>query len=144
MATIKGLDRLTAKLNDISEADYKQAMNKAVLLVSNQAKLLTPVDTGDLRGSIRSHVRIVSPKNIVGIVGTSLEYAPYVEFGTGVRGMATNTNENVNISHDPAWTGQEAQPYLYPAITMNKERIIKIFSTDLVKAIRTKNSGGNK
>lgn len=45
------------------------------------AKQKCPVDTGTLRNSI-SHS--VDEDNCEGYVGTNMEYAPYVEFGTGI------------------------------------------------------------
>lgn len=45
------------------------------------AKRRCPVDTGRLRSSITSDV-VAEEGALVGVVGTNVEYAPYVEFGT--------------------------------------------------------------
>lgn len=89
MATIKNTDRLLQRLNNIANSDIKSTMSKATILVQNQAKLLVPVDTGNLRSSIHQEIK-EDTKNIQGRVFTNVEYAPYVEFGTGQRGKESN------------------------------------------------------
>lgn len=66
---------------------------KKCVMIERRAKELCPVDTGRLRNSISSELRTEND-NLVGIVGTDVEYAPFVEFGT-VR--------------------MDAQPFLIPA-----------------------------
>jgi HK97 gp10 family phage protein len=69
--------------------------------VTGAAKLLAPVDTGNLRGSIdhRKAGRLIQR------IGTNVEYAAYVELGT--RRM-------------------RARPYLLPALIENKREIMRI------------------
>ena len=56
-------------------------LEKMVLKVEREAKSLCPVDTGRLRSSITSQV-YTEEDTIVGVVGTDVEYAAFVEFGT--------------------------------------------------------------
>ena len=63
--------------------DEANKMNKACLIVENQAKQDCPVDEGILRASITSEVD-VTESAIVGRIGSNLEYAPYVHNGTGI------------------------------------------------------------
>lgn len=49
--------------------------------VTNKAKRLCPVDTGNLRSSINNELRSENGHLVVR-VGTNVAYAPYVEFGT--------------------------------------------------------------
>lgn len=79
MAEIINLDKLDAKLKKLENLDIEQALNKACLVVENEAKEQCPVDKGQLRNSITHEI-----DNNDGYVGTNLEYAPYVEFGTGL------------------------------------------------------------
>ena len=58
-----------------------QTILKATLAVEREAKHLCPVDTGRLRSSITPEVAREG-QEIVGRVGTNVEYAPYQEFGT--------------------------------------------------------------
>lgn len=71
---------------------------KRTIRVHNRAKQLCPVDTGNLRSSISFRIEHVGATT-VGVVGTNVEYAPYVEYGT--RRMA-------------------AQPFLRPALEAAK------------------------
>ena len=68
-------------------------------------KKYCPVDTGRLRNSI-SHTQSGDTEYI----GTNVEYAPYVEFGT---------------------SKQKAQPYLKPAVTNHVDEYKKIVKSTL-------------
>jgi HK97 gp10 family phage protein len=61
---------------------YKKGLREGILLVgnkiANQAKALAPVDSGLLRNSFSAYME----SDEEGIVGTNVEYAPYVEYGT--------------------------------------------------------------
>lgn len=92
MATIKNVDRLLQRLNNIANSDIKSTMVKATVLVQNQAKLLAPVDTGNLRSSIHQEIKD-DVKNTQGRVFTNVEYALYVEFGTGQKGAGSNIDK---------------------------------------------------
>jgi len=77
----------------------KKVVNKTALetglIVEGDAKLLSPVDTGRLAGSITT----TEQKPGVVYVGTNVEYAPYMEFGT---------------------SKTDAQPFLRPALLKAK------------------------
>lgn len=145
--TIKGIDSLVQKLNNISQTEQvKEAMNKAVLLVHGQAKALAPVNTGNLAGSIHPKVT-TQGKTIIGKVYTNVSYAPFVEFGTGSKGNGTYPNKKIALAYrSTPWVytpdggetfyhteGQVAQPYMYPAIKRNEKKIKAMFK----EAIRT-------
>ena len=142
--TFKGIESLTRKLNKIEEmGQVKQTMDKAVLLVHAHAKLLAPVDTVALAGSI--HPKVVTEGNkIIGKVYTNLNYAPFVEFGTGIKGNGTYPNKDIALTYrDTPWVytpngedfyrteGQVAQPYMYPAIKKNEKKIKAMFKEAL-------------
>lgn len=69
-----------------SKAEIKQAAirgaTKGALILEGATKLLTRVDTGDLRDSW-THEVDDNGKQVVGKVGSPLDYAVYREFGTG-------------------------------------------------------------
>lgn len=79
--------------------------------VESEAKLRCPVDTGNLRQSI-NHKVIDSEKSVR--IGTNVEYAPFVEFGT---------------------IKMNAQPYLRPALLENKEAIRKILGSGFTSSV---------
>ena len=91
------------------EGAINKALIKSALLVEGEAKNLAPVDTGRLRHSITHEVEDQEAQ-----VGTNVEYAAYVEFGT---------------------SKQTPQPYLHPALEQDKENIRKIFKEEISKAI---------
>ena len=129
MATI---DSLILRLKDLENYDVSDALGRACLLVENDAKTKCPVDTGMLRSSITSVV-----EGNVGVVGTNVEYAPYVEFGTGLFSSKGDGRQDVPWRYQTAdgeWhttSGQNPQPYLQPALQQNSRRIIKIFKESL-------------
>ena len=156
--TIKGLDSLTRKLNNITDMELKDTMTEALKLVHGQAKTLAPVDGGDLSESIHMSQRKTATGR-EGRVYTNLEYAPYVEFGTGIKGNGTYPYEVKGLTlayKDKGWiyyneklekkiftTGQEAQPYMYPALKNNEKTILKMFKSG-VKTTLTKSCKGGK
>ena len=76
------IKELIKKIQSIS-ADSGKVLDRALLKggesIRGNAVLLCPVDTGELRQSVR--VQRLSPGVV--IVGTNKEYAVYVEYGTG-------------------------------------------------------------
>lgn len=82
------------------EQAISEAIKKGCLAVEASAKQKCPVDTGNLRASIAANM--VDEK--VGEVGTNVEYAAYVEYGT---------------------KNQSAQPFLYPALQEQRGNIVK-------------------
>ena len=76
---------VVAKMREATEA----GLTACALKVQGQAKVLTPVDTGRLRQSISYKTNTESDgeldTNVIegeAIIGTNVEYAPYVEMGT--------------------------------------------------------------
>ena len=133
MAEIINLDKLNYKLEILANLDISKALNKACLVVENEAKRLCPVDTGDLRNSITHEV-----DDGVGIVGTNKEYAPYVEYGTGIFAVEGNGRDTPWSYQDDEgnWhttIGQKPQPFLKTALDKQKKNVIKIFKETLQK-----------
>ena len=157
MSTIKNVDRLLSRLNNIAKMELKETMVQATKLVHAQAKTLAPVDTGNLAGSIHQEVK-VKGKNIEGRVFTNLQYAPYVEFGTGSSGNGTYPYEvkGLNLSYrDTPWVyspdggetfyrtnGQVAQPYMYPALKQNEKYIKQLFKEGVHTKLKKNCKGG--
>lgn len=104
---IKGLKGLYERLDEVARLKgLQKGLTIATARVEGTAKDLCPVDDGTLRASITSKV-----EGEVGIVGTNVEYAPYVEFGTSKMG---------------------AQPYLFPALELERDNVAK----DIADALR--------
>lgn len=75
LATVKSL-------SNFGRFEVGRVIQEACLNVQREAKRRAPVDTGRLRSSI--NMRMVG--SMAGEVGTSLAYAPAVEFGSGLYG----------------------------------------------------------
>lgn len=146
MATvvIKNVDRLKQRLNKIADMELNKKMTEAVTLVHGQAKALSPVDTGNLAGSIRMEVK-KKDKELEGRVYTNVQYAPYVEFGTGIKGNGSYPYDikGLKLTYHESWGGMPAQPYMYPALKEN-EKYIKDLFKDAVKSNLAKNCKGGR
>lgn len=88
---IEGLDNVLNAIDELDDiGNLEQALGKACALVERSAKQLAPKDTGALRRSITSKI-----EGDKGIVYTPLEYAPYVEYGTGLYAEDGNGRKEV-------------------------------------------------
>lgn len=137
---IENLDKLISKLEKLD--DVNQAMEQACILVENEAKIKCPVDNGLLRNSITHYIED-NPDELVGVVGTNVEYAPYVEFGTGIYSSLGNGRQDRWKYKDAKgeWhstIGQHPQPYLQPALEENRRKIEKMFKEQVKKEVKLK------
>lgn len=100
---------------DVKQSSRK-ALGRGAKKIQKNAKLLAPVKTGQLRDSIKTRTK-VSENEIEAKVYTNVEHAPYVEFGTGVRGASSHIQkpEGTNIQYNARWMGMKPQPFLTPA-----------------------------
>ena len=136
MAEVINLEKLIGKLNKLSNQQMDQALNKACILVENQAKENCPVDTGELRMSITHYV-----EGDTGIVGTNKQYAPYVEYGTGLFARDGNGRQTPWSYQDAKgeWhttRGQMPQHFLEPALLDQQKEIIKIFDEAIKEGVK--------
>lgn len=67
----------------------KKGLERGAKRIQKNAKHLAPVDTGHLRNSIKTKSQ-TTQDGAEAQVFTNIEYAPYVEFGTGQRGRESN------------------------------------------------------
>lgn len=124
---VEGLDTVLAKIDDIASGeDIIQRLGIACALVERAAKELAPKDNGELRRSITSKV-----EGTTGIVFTTLEYAPYVEYGTGLFAEVAGRKDVPWCYQDEEgeWhstSGQKPQPFMRPALNQNRTEILKI------------------
>ncbi len=134
---INGIESLNRKIDRLIEHDIKDAVTKATSLVFTEAKLTVPVDQGNLRKSLHMEVED-KEKETVGKVATNMEYAPYVEFGTGRRGTGSYPYEieGVQLSYNQKYAGQTAQPYLYPSLENNRDECRMIIERAIQKKIQ--------
>ena len=91
---VEGLQQLRRKLETIKSLErdprVNQALGRGAAHIQSAVKLLTPVDTGNLRNKIIAQ----QEKFMQWVVETNVEYAIYVEFGTGKLGSASVPHTN--------------------------------------------------
>jgi len=102
--TVRGGAELQRNLNRLVGAERRRAqqdgLEAGARIVETYAKLLVPVDTGTLKGSIM--VDEVTP--VQAIIAPHTDYAEHVEFGT---------------------SRMEAQPYMRPALDEHENEIVQ-------------------
>lgn len=137
--TYNGLDDVIDLIDGlVDNQKLEQAMAKAVLLVEREAKMKAPRGTGDLARSITSKVE-TSGNEVEGTVFTPLEYAPYVEYGTGLFAEDGNGRKDVPWHYqddEGNWhstSGQKPQPFMRPALDENREQILLILKGALTE-----------
>ena len=166
MSELLGADRLIAKCRKwygakAADITRQAGLHASKTIVQADAKLRAPANEGELRNSIKARVKVEGDR-VFGEVYTNLHYAPYVEFGTGPKGLANHSgiSPDVNVSYrSTPWYvhedqidvgkyhfqkmgefykmyGQPAQPYLYPALRDNQERVSKNISNYVRRKIR--------
>lgn len=137
--TINNIKSLMRKLERLGgdQSALERGIKKGTLKVQGDAKLLAPEDTGQLRNSIQADVESKNGE-VVGRVHTNVEYAAYVEFGTGQRGASSPSPPKSpdDLSYRQDWAGMAAQPYLYLSAKQNEQAVRKIVADELRKEIR--------
>ena len=126
-AKFEGLDDVLERIESIADtANFEAALGKACAIVERSAKQKAPKGNGELARSITSEVR-----GTEGIVYTALEYAPYVEYGTGLfaeeggrQDVPWNYQDDKGEWHSTS--GQKPHPFMRPALSENREEIIRI------------------
>lgn len=130
----EGLEEILDKLEKISsDANIEGALGTCCALVERSAKQKAPKDNGELRRSITSKV-----EGTQGIVFTPLEYAPYVEYGTGLFAenggrMDVPWNYQDDEGEWHSTSGQKPQPFMRPALDENQETIKRLLMEELTK-----------
>ncbi len=75
-----GLDALMAKLDRVATLqDAKNVVKQHTARLAQEASVLVPVDTGNLK---RSMLVIISSDGLASLVSFRTDYAAYVEYGT--------------------------------------------------------------
>lgn len=132
----RGLEEIEEYLEGLKATENTvSALKEACLLVRRSAMQNAPKGkTGELARSIKHKV-----EGLEGIVYSNLEYAPYVEYGTGLfaeNGGRQDVPWCYQDEETGDWiytSGQNPNPYMRPALNMNKERILKLIKESLTK-----------
>ena len=130
----EGLEDILKRIEHLGTVENaQQALGQACALVERSAKQKAPKDNGELRRSISSEV-----DGLQGIVFTPLEYAPYVEYGTGLfaesggrKDVPWHYQDDEGNWHSTS--GQHPQPFMRPALYENKQQILALLKEGLTK-----------
>lgn len=129
MIEFENLNGVLEAIEEVGDiGDLQQTLGRCCAMVERTAKQLAPKDTGALRRSITSKV-----EGTTGIVFTPLEYAPYVEFGTG---LFAETQGRADVpwcyqDDEGVWhstSGQKPQPFMRPALNQNRADILRLLA----------------
>ncbi|MTK08447.1 MAG: HK97 gp10 family phage protein [Hungatella sp.] len=134
---IKGLDSLMKKYNNmtgnVTGPGLEKAVGASIKMVQGEAKLLCPVNDGELRESIKTSVYSQDEK-VIGAAYTNKKHGPYVEFGTGPKGEADHAGISPKVSpsytQSPWWIHETAihlgcnilAPYTCKPFTASEKR----------------------
>ncbi len=113
------------------------AVTESSVAVMDAAKILVPVDTGELRSSIAMQLELKG-NIVVGTIYAGANHAAFVEYGTGLVGAAAPhpplPTEGVPITGNwiydyksQGWIGMAARPFLRPAYDASKNFILAAF-----------------
>ena len=129
---IVGIERINARLDSLGKAEgVKKGVQDGCLKVETAAKTKAPKDSGAVRRSITSEVKASAGSGTIeGTVYTPLEYAPYVEYGTGLFSTKGGRKDVPWRYEDDEgnWhttSGQPPQPFMRPAFDESRAEIIR-------------------
>jgi hypothetical protein len=141
---VKGLIELQRKTiqmaKDLHGAPIVNAMQESTLLVTRDARIAVPVNTGNLRDHILPRIDFTETE-VLGVVGTNVEYGPAVEFGTRAHEIRPKNLNGVlafEWKNGPDGPGTyffrfvmhpvtRPRPYLIPAFEKNEGNIRRRF-----------------
>lgn len=133
-----GVDELTKRIEQMASPEkMADAMGKCCAIVERAAKQKAPKDTGALRRSIQSRVKTTAD-TVTGEVYSPLEYAPYVEYGTGLFAEQGNGRKDVPWLYEDdkgethITSGQKPKPYMRPALKENRQKVVEKFSKEVL------------
>ena len=117
-------------LNEFHDAVLR-ALERCGEQAEGYAKDLAPVDTGNLRNSI-SHT--VDEDEPAAYIGSNVEYAAYVELGTGKYTDGGRPTPWVYQDDNGKWhwtAGNPAQPFLKPAVADHPQTYRNIIEDEM-------------
>jgi len=139
MLDVKIVRKRQTNYPQVFKAINRNFLPKAGTIVLSEAQRRVPVGRdggGILRGSLRFRV---SGDQVA--VGTNIEYAPYVEFGTGIHAEGGKGRKTPWVYFSDKFgfvktSGMKAQPYLRPALDVNRKKLVKLWANTYSRVFR--------
>ena len=113
------------------DEDVIRGLEYVLQAIENEAKERCPVDDGTLRASITHQI-----DGYTGIVGTNMEYAPYVHEGTGIYAKNGKGRQQVPWYFPVDDGGKLASRYNMPIITIKGREFYKTWGQKLNPFLR--------
>ena len=132
---VEGIEELTVQLEGMGNYwKMRDALLKAGALVERSAKQKCPKDNGQLAQNIQYSV---DGKGTTCTVYNPLEYAPYVEYGTGIFAEGGNGRKTPWLYEDDSGEthftrGQHPHPYMRPALSDNRNQITQLLGEGIM------------
>lgn len=131
--------KIGGRLKSISEETQKaveEALKDGIAVILEHAEENCPVGTGELKRSLSVEVY---PQEAEAVIYTNCEYAPYVEFGTGIYATQGGGRETPWVypyikdgeQKFATTRGQAPNPFLGKALRQSKKEIMDIFADTL-------------
>jgi HK97 gp10 family phage protein len=134
---IQGIDELEERLEGFLKTEkIVNALGLGCAKIEESAKRKAPKGDGHLRRSITSRIE-ENGDEVIGIIFTPLEYAPYVEYGTGLF-AEKGGRQDVPWSYQDdkgEWhttSGMHPRPYMRPAFDENIEEVKRMLMEGLI------------
>jgi HK97 gp10 family phage protein len=137
---IEGMKEAIRNIQDWELEKIRQSrlqIERSAINIERDAKNAAPVDMGILRSSIAKTVTASDSGRVLEAeVGTSVEYAPFVEFGTG-SGVSVPAGQEEFAMQFKGKTGRKrnypARPFLFPAWERERPKFVKSMEAILGK-----------
>ena len=134
------------KVQKAIEKAVVTALYEAAIIVHGDAVLKAPVGqypqgSGVVGGNLRSSIAFdVDEKDSIAYVGTNVEYAPHVEYGTRphiirAKNAKALSNGSIIFGKKVNHPGTKPQPFLRPALDENEDKIQKKIKATIKAAI---------
>jgi HK97 gp10 family phage protein len=137
---IEGMKEAIRNIKDWEVEKIRQSrlqIERSAINIEREAKNLCPVDDQILRPSIAKKVTATDSGRVLEAeVGTVVEYAPFVEFGTG-SGVSIPAGQEEFAMQFKGKTGRKrnypARPFLFPAWERERPKFVKSMEAILAK-----------
>jgi HK97 gp10 family phage protein len=137
---IEGMKEAIRNIQDWELEKIRQSrlqIERSAINIEREAKNLCPVDDQILRPSIAKTVTATDSGRVLEAeVGTSVEYAPFVEFGTG-SGVSVPAGQEEFAMQFKGKTGRKrnypARPFLFPAWERERPKFVNAMEAILAK-----------
>jgi HK97 gp10 family phage protein len=137
---LTGMKEAVRNIQDWEVEKIRQSrlqIERSAINIEREAKNLCPVDDQILRPSIAKKVTATDSGRVLEAeVGTVVEYAPFVEFGTG-SGVSVPAGQEEFAMQFKGKTGRKrnypARPFLFPAWEKERPKFVKSMEAILAK-----------